>query len=198
VEDHATRKETHGVNGIEMTLVGNMVTDVEMNPNGTVGRFRVAVNRVTTGRDGQRNEKTAFITCKTFGQTATNLAASLRRGMRVIVVGNLQQEDWESRDGEKRSTLTLYVDDAGPSARWATISGVEKTSGGNGAGNGSSNGSGGYNGGGRSNGARPQAPADGGFGEPAGDGFGGDSAFGDDPFAVAAPAGGDTGNGGYF
>jgi single-strand DNA-binding protein len=73
---------------------------------------------------------------------AENVAESLQKGMRIIVVGSLEQRTWENQDGEKRSTIEIRIDDIGPSVRWATAS-VTRTPRTGGSGDWSGGGSGG-------------------------------------------------------
>jgi single-strand DNA-binding protein len=40
--------------------------------------------------------------------------------MRVIVVGRLEQRNWETQEGEKRSIIEVSIEEIGPSLRWAT------------------------------------------------------------------------------
>jgi single-strand DNA-binding protein len=42
--------------------------------------------------------------------------------MRVIVTGRLEQRQWETQEGEKRSIVEVAIDEVGPSLRWATAS----------------------------------------------------------------------------
>ena len=53
---------------------------------------------------------------------AENVAESLDRGTRVMVVGRLEQRSWENQEGEKRSKVEVVADEVGPSLRWATAS----------------------------------------------------------------------------
>jgi single-strand DNA-binding protein len=53
---------------------------------------------------------------------AENVAESLQKGMRVMVVGRLQQRSWDDQEGNKRSAFEIQVDEVGPSLRWATAS----------------------------------------------------------------------------
>jgi single-strand DNA-binding protein len=65
-----------------------------------------------------------------------NAAATLTKGMRVIVSGRLEQREYQNREGEKRTAIEINADEIGPSLRWATAS-VERTprnEGGNGGG----------------------------------------------------------------
>jgi single-strand DNA-binding protein len=60
---------------------------------------------------------------------AENAAASLQKGMRVIVVGKLNYRSWETQDGQNRSVVDISIDEIAPSLRWAKAS-VERASGG--------------------------------------------------------------------
>jgi single-strand DNA-binding protein len=53
-------------------------------------------------------------------QAAENAAESLRKGTRVIATGKLTSRTWETKEGEKRTDLTLDVDELGPSLKYAT------------------------------------------------------------------------------
>lgn len=157
------------LNGVELTIVGNLTRDPELQFSGQGKawvRFSVAVNRVTN-RDGQKQEKVTFVNCKAFGDVAENIGASLKRGQRVIAYGRLEEESWQdSQSGQERKAMSFFVDEIGPSLRWAQTPEVVKTSGGGGGGR-----SGGYQGnqgGGQSaggfGGQGNQGGSDGGFG----------------------------------
>lgn len=115
-----------------ITIVGNLTRDPEMRytPTGqAVARFTVA----STPRfmDRQTNEwkdgETLFLDCNVWRQAAENAAASLTRGMRVIVQGRLKQRKWEDKEGNKRVSYEVEVDEVGPSLRNATAK-IDKTS----------------------------------------------------------------------
>ncbi len=106
-----------------VTLVGNITDDPELRftPSGLpVANFTVAVNR-RVSKDGQWEDKLeGFFRCSCWRDMAENVAESLQKGARVVVVGRLQQRSWEDQDGNKRSTVEVQVDEVGPSLRWAT------------------------------------------------------------------------------
>jgi single-strand DNA-binding protein len=60
---------------------------------------------------------------------AENAAASLQKGMRVIVVGRLNYRSWETQDGQNRSVVDISIDEVAPSLRWAKAN-IERSSGG--------------------------------------------------------------------
>ncbi len=134
-----------------ITVVGNLTDDPDLRftPNGAaVANFTVA----STPRffDKQTNDwkdgDALFLRCSIWRQAAENVAETLQRGARVIVQGRLKQRSYETREGEKRTTFEVEVDEIGPSLKYATAK-VTKTSrsGGGGGGGGNTGGGGGGN-----------------------------------------------------
>ena len=112
-----------------VTLVGNVTDDPELRftPSGAaVANFTVAVNR-RFQKDGQREDRLdGFFRCSCWRDMAENVAESLHKGTRIVVVGRLQQRSWDDPEGNKRSTIEVQVDEVGPSLRWATAA-VQKS-----------------------------------------------------------------------
>jgi single-strand DNA-binding protein len=115
-----------------ITIVGNLTDDPDLRftPNGAaVANFTVA----STPRffDKQTNEwkdgEALFLRCSIWRQAAENVAETLQRGARVIVTGRLKQRSYETREGEKRTTFEVEVEEIGPSLKYATAK-VTKTS----------------------------------------------------------------------
>jgi single-strand DNA-binding protein len=166
----------------QITVVGNLVSDPELRytPTGVaVANFRVASTPRTFDRQANewKDGDSLFLTCNVWRQAAENVAESLQRGMRVIVMGRLHQRSYETREGEKRTVFEVEVDDVGPSMRNASAK-VSKTnrSGGGGGGGFGGGGTGGGGGGGGNGGGQGGS---GGYGGSAGSRGGG----GDDPWA---------------
>ena len=113
-----------------VTLVGNITDDPELRftPSGAaVANFTVAVNRRFKNASGQWEDKLdGFFRCSCWRDMAENVAESLQKGTRVMVVGRLQEQRWEDQEGGKRSRIEIQVDEVGPSLRWATAS-VQKS-----------------------------------------------------------------------
>lgn len=115
-----------------VTLVGNVTDDPELRftPSGqAVANFTVAVNR--RYRDAQTNQwedkLDGFFRCSCWREQAENVAESVTKGTRVVVVGRLQQRSWDDKDtGQKRSAIEVQVDEVAPSLRWATAT-VQKS-----------------------------------------------------------------------
>ena len=53
-------------------------------------------------------------------------SATLTKGNRAIVTGRIEQRDYETKEGEKRTVFEVVADEVGPSLRWATAQ-VERT-----------------------------------------------------------------------
>ena len=124
-----------------ITVVGNITDDPELRftPSGAaVANFTVASTPRTMNR--QTNEwedgEALFLRCSIWRQAAENVAESLQKGARVIVQGRLKARTWETREGEKRTSFEVDVDEIGPSLKWATakVTRAQRTTGGGGGG----------------------------------------------------------------
>lgn len=107
-----------------ITLVGNLTADPELRTTRTgqtVTGFTVASTPREKNRDTGEWEdgEPLFIRCSAWREMGENVANSLTKGARVIVQGRLQSRSYE-KDGERRSSLEMQVDEVGPSLRWAT------------------------------------------------------------------------------
>jgi len=120
-----------------ITVVGNLTSDPELRytQNGlAVANFTVASTPRTFDR--QKNEwvdgEPMFLRASVWREFAEHVAASLTKGARVIVRGNLKQRSYETKPDaggktEKRTSFELEVDEIGPSLRYATAE-VTRTS----------------------------------------------------------------------
>jgi single-strand DNA-binding protein len=115
----------------QVVIVGNLTDDPELRytPNGAaVVKFRVAVNRRYQDQQGQwKDGETSYFSVNGWRTLAENVAESLTRGSRVVVVGRLQMRSWETQEGDKRTVTEIEADEIAPSLRWATAK-VEKQS----------------------------------------------------------------------
>ncbi len=55
---------------------------------------------------------------------AEHAAESLSKGIRVVVLGRLQQRSWTAEDGSAPSVVEVLAEELGPSLRWATATPV--------------------------------------------------------------------------
>jgi single-strand DNA-binding protein len=119
-----------------ITLHGNLVDDPQLafTPGGAaVAKFRVASTPRTYDKQSQqwKDGDPLFLTCSAWRQLGENCAESLKRGMRVIVTGQLKQRSYDDRDGVKRTVYEIDADDVAPSLLYATAA-VTKATGGQG------------------------------------------------------------------
>lgn len=107
-----------------MTLTGNLTADPELRfvQSGTPVA-NVTVAYTPRKKDSQTDEwvdgEPMFLRCSVWGGSAENVAESLSKGDRVIVVGSLRSHSWETDAGERRTSLEMAVDEIGPALRWA-------------------------------------------------------------------------------
>ena len=96
-----------GINNI--TIVGNLTRDPELRftPNGTpVVSFAIAVNkRVQNKSTGEWENDADFFNVSAWFKLAENCAESLTKGDRVLITGRLSQNNWDDKDGQKRSAF---------------------------------------------------------------------------------------------
>jgi single-strand DNA-binding protein len=108
-----------------ITVVGNLTDDpsLKFTSSGVaVAKFTVASTpRFMDKASGEWKDGDAlFLTCSIWRQAAEQVAESLQRGARVIVVGRLRQRSYETQQGEKRTVFEVECDEVGPSLKYAT------------------------------------------------------------------------------
>ena len=106
-----------------VTLRGRLGGDPDLSysPKGTpVARFSMVTSRNRRDPDtGTWTETgTTWWRVTAFGQLAENCAESLEKGTAVIVVGEAAEEQWETKEGEKRRSMKVTADDVAPGLRW--------------------------------------------------------------------------------
>lgn len=74
-----------------------------------VASFTLAVDRDFGGRDGGEKQ-TDFIDCVAWRQTAEFVSKYFSKGRMAVVSGRLQIRDWTDRDGGKRRSAEVVVD----------------------------------------------------------------------------------------
>lgn len=136
-----------------VTLIGNLTRDPELRyttGGRAVASFGLAVNRRYQS-NGEWQEQVSFFNVTAWGDLGENIAATLNKGNRAIVFGRLEQREYETREGEKRTIVEIVAEEVGPGLRWAQAQ-IERTERSDG---GSSGGGGGGTGGGNRNAPDP-------------------------------------------
>lgn len=117
-----------------VTVVGNLTADPELRytQNGlAVANFTIASTPRSFDRASNewKDGEALFLRASVWREFAENVAGTLTKGMRVIATGRLKQRSYETKEGEKRSTIELEVDEIGPSLRYAKASVTRQSSG---------------------------------------------------------------------
>jgi single-strand DNA-binding protein len=117
-----------------LTVVGNLTGDPELRytQNGlAVANFTIA----STPRvfDKKTNEyvdgEALFLRASVWKEYAEHVAGSLSKGSRVIAQGRLKQKSYETKEGEKRTSMEFEIDEIGPSLRYVTAAVTRASSG---------------------------------------------------------------------
>lgn len=97
----------------EATLVGKLGRDPELRyaSSGTaICSFSMATD-YRYKKDGEWNSKTTWHNIVIFGKDAENLGQSLAKGDTVFVRGRIEEETWETNDGERRRATKIYANE---------------------------------------------------------------------------------------
>jgi len=108
-----------------ITVVGNLTSDPELRYTQgglAVANFTIASTPRTMDRatNEWKDGEALFLRASVWREFAEHVAGSLTKGSRVIVQGRLKQRSYETKEGEKRTSYELEVDEIGPSLRYAT------------------------------------------------------------------------------
>jgi single-strand DNA-binding protein len=96
----------------KVILGGRLTQDIELKqtPSGvSVCSFSIAVNR-RTGKD--QEQKTDFIDCTAWRQTAEFISRYFRKGSSICVSGSIQKRSWQDQNGQNRYATDVVVDEA--------------------------------------------------------------------------------------
>jgi single-strand DNA-binding protein len=108
-----------------ITVVGNLTSDPELRytQNGlAVANFTIASTPRSFDRAANdwKDGEALFLRASVWREFAEHVAGSLTKGSRVVATGRLKQRSYETKEGEKRTSIELEIDEIGPSLRYAT------------------------------------------------------------------------------
>jgi single-strand DNA-binding protein len=98
---------------LRVSLLGNMGADPEVRytaKGAMMVQFRVAVNSIRTGPDGERQENTEWFRVRVSGPR-TDYVQRFGKGSRVLVIGRLDIGHYQSREGEMRTSFDVWADE---------------------------------------------------------------------------------------
>ena len=109
-----------------ITVMGNLTADPELRYTQSglaVANFTIASTPRTFDRaiNDWKDGDALFMRCSVWKEYAEHVAGSLTKGAAVIASGRLKQRSYETKEGEKRTSMELDVDEMGPSLRYATV-----------------------------------------------------------------------------
>ena len=114
-------------------VVGRLTADVELRY--TQGGLAVAnFTIVSSARNfdkatnAWKDGDPLYLRASVWREHAEHIAGSLTKGTHVIAQGRLKQRTFETKEGEKRTSMELEIDEIGPALRWATASVVKAQS----------------------------------------------------------------------
>lgn len=119
-----------------VTLTGRLTKDPELafsQAGKAYARFTIVtdqrvLNKTTNEWESQNS---TFWNCTAFGALGENVAESLTKGLAVIATGRASQEDWTDKQGNKRTSIKVVIDEIGPTLRFATCKVAKAQDGGN-------------------------------------------------------------------
>jgi single-strand DNA-binding protein len=97
----------------KVLLMGNLTREIELRSvagGQSVARIGLAVNRNYTTQSGERREEVTFVDCEAWGKTGETMAKYLTKGRPVFIEGRLKLDQWEDKEGNKRSALRIVVE----------------------------------------------------------------------------------------
>ena len=97
----------------KVILVGRLGKDPEVrysNNGNAITNFNLATSRVYKNKQGEKVDETEWHRCVSCGRTAEGCGEYLHKGSLIYVEGRLQTRDWEDKDGNKRWTTEIIID----------------------------------------------------------------------------------------
>jgi single-strand DNA-binding protein len=103
-----TTLRLHQLNDVR--LIGRLTRDPEVRftPKGqAVCNFDIAVNRNYKDLTGEWKEETSFVPIVVWREAAQRCGDRLKKGSPIYVEGRLRSRSWETKEGQKRTTLEV-------------------------------------------------------------------------------------------
>ena len=96
----------------KVIVMGNLTKDPELRYTAgglPVANLRMAINNTYKSKSGDQKEDVCFLTVVVWDKQAENCGQYLLKGSPVLVEGRLQSRNWETDDGQKRSTIEVVA-----------------------------------------------------------------------------------------
>ena len=95
-----------------VTFAGNLTRDPELRETGSssvvVGFTLANTRKFKSGNETK--EETAFLDVEAWGKTGEMVAQYLTKGHPALVEGRLKQEQWQDKDGNRRTKIKIVAE----------------------------------------------------------------------------------------
>lgn len=95
-------------------LIGRPGADPEMrnlNSNGKVARFRLAVNERRKNANREWVNDTQWFNMVAWGNLAERVENNVRKGMQMAIEGTLRNNEWTDDKGQRHSSTEVWIND---------------------------------------------------------------------------------------
>jgi single-strand DNA-binding protein len=111
------------MNNAQVTIVGNLTADPELRftkSGHSVANLTIASTPRTYNSEAKKwvDGEALFLRASAWRDLGENIAESLTKGQRVIATGKLVQRNYEDKQGEKRSSFELEIEEIGASLKF--------------------------------------------------------------------------------
>lgn len=97
----------------KVLLAGNLTRDPQLShlpSNTAVAEMGMAVNRKWRSQTGEMKEEVTFVDLRAYGKQAETLNQYMTKGKPILIEGRLKYDQWETKEGQKRSKLYVIVE----------------------------------------------------------------------------------------
>lgn len=98
----------------KVQLIGNLGMNPEIKSfdgGKKLAKFSIATNEVYYNAKGEKQEETQWHNVVMWGKTAEIAEKYLKKGQEVCVEGKLVNRSWETKEGDKRYTTEVVVNE---------------------------------------------------------------------------------------
>lgn len=97
----------------KVMMIGRLTRDPELRylPNGTPkAELRLATSREWKSREGENKKDVCYIDITVWSRQAETAKQYLRKGSQIFVEGRLSFDEWEGKDGQRRSKHEIVAE----------------------------------------------------------------------------------------
>ncbi len=99
-----------------VVLHGNLTRDPEVRVlefgerKTSVVNFTIATSRHFKKSNGEKGQETTFVDCEAWDRGAEVIGEFFTKGSGIVVHGALKNDNWEDKEGKKRSSMKVRVE----------------------------------------------------------------------------------------